>query len=441
MYANGFLGYWWRFVTDPDFQERQVWMQPVLKFFGLLPPNVWTSMRFPGGIITYWLMYSGYYVSSLVVFLLSVLTDWADGKSARFRGETSANGGILDGIADKFLFLLAASYLIWLFQPQTYSYWKILIPALFLTMTLSEVSRILMPLSKRFDMKTHMHAIIYGKYKFGVQIVLAVVLWFAVFVFPHWPWWPVWVFLLLAAANVLSVFSILFRLYPELEKYAADVVTAGNFCCGILAILFALVGEFKTSVALILIAGILDMADGFVARKTKPAKEKVGLTFGDIADDIGDFVSFALVPAVILYLLNEKIVAAIYLAATIARLIFFTVQGVQGRSVPGVFRGFPSPAAAIFLGSFLLWEHSVGDLVFSIIGMTVAVLEVLFFIRWYHFRMIFQIPDWGKIMAGIVAVFLFFFAGSGEVLTAMLLLYFVFFLYPIANKCWGWSKN
>lgn len=236
-------------------------------------------------------------------------------------------------------------------------------------------------------------------------------------------------------------FSILFRLYPEWEKYAADVVTAGNFCCGILAILFSLAGEFKTSVALILIAGVLDMADGFVARKTKPAKEKTGLSFGDIADDVADTVSFAVVPTVILFLLNEKIVAAVYLAATIARLYYFSYQEAKGKSVPGVFRGFPSPAAAIFLGSFLLWEQPISHLVLPLVGMIAAGLEVSFCVRWYHFRLIVQIPDWGKATVGVVAIFLFFVAESGEALSAMLLLYFVFFFYPIANKCWGWDKN
>lgn len=439
--ADSFVGYWWRFATDPEFQEKQKWMRPVLKFFGLLSPNVWTLMRFPGGIIALWLLWAGFPVSSLLAFLLSVLTDWADGKSARFRGQTSANGGILDGTADKFLFLLVASYLIWKFQVQAYSHWKIVIPALFLSMAFSEISRILMPLSKRFDIKTHSHAIIYGKYKFGVQVVLTVVLWFAVFIFPHWPWWPVWIFLFLAVANVLSLFSILFRLYPELEKYAADVVTAGNLGCGSLAILFAMSGEFKTAVVLIIIAGILDLADGFVARKTKPPKRQIALSFGDIADDFGDFVSFAVVPAVILFLLGEKMVAVAYLTATIWRLVNFSWQGAKGKSMPGVFRGFPSPAAAIFFGSFLLWEHPVSHSVLLAVAMIAAGMEVLFFVQWYHFRLIPKVSDWGKITAVIVAVFLFFVAGSGEALTALLLLYIVFFFRPVADKCWGWDKN
>lgn len=445
MYAKGVLGYWWNFATDPEFQEKQKWMRPVMKFFGLLPPNVWTSMRFPGGLATLWLMCNGYHISSLVVFILSVLTDWADGKSARFRGEISANGGILDGTADKFLFLLAASFLVWLFHLQTYSYWKIIIPTLFLIMTLSEVGRILMPLNKRFDLKTHSHAIIYGKYKFGVQVVLVIVLWFAVFVFPQWPWWSIWIGLLLSVATVLSIFSMVFRLYPEFEKYAADVVTAGNFVCGLLAILFARAGEFKTSVALILIAGVLDMADGFVARKTKPPKEKSGLSFGDIADDIADFVSFALAPAAMLISLDlgigAVVAAGIYLSATTGRLVFFTVQGLRGKSIPGVFRGFPSPAAAIFLGCFLLWEHPVGYSILPIIAVALAALEISFFIQWYHFRMIFKIPEREKITAGILAAALFFLAGSGEALTAMMFLYFIFFLFPVANRRWGWNKH
>jgi CDP-diacylglycerol--serine O-phosphatidyltransferase len=441
MNASEFCGYWWKFFTDPDFQEQQPWMRPVMRFFGLLHPNMWTSMRVPGGLVVWWLMQNGFHISALIAFLLFVLTDWADGKSARIRKEVTPNGGIFDGVADKCLIILIMGYLIMRFLPQCYLYWGVIVPAIFLLMVISEASRIFMICSKRFDRKKHFHAIWYGKCKFGVQAILVVLLWLAVFVFPSWPWWPVWISLFLVAALVLSVFSIVFRLYPELEKYAADVVTFGNFSCGALAILFALAGELKSSVALILIAGGMDMADGFIARKTKPAKKKPGLTFGDKADDTGDFVSFALAPAFILFLLGEYIAAVVYLLATSGRLYFFTDQERKGKSIPGVFRGVPSPAAAIFLGSFLLWEHPVSPETIAIIGIALAALEVAFLFPWYHFRMIFKVPAREKIAAGIFGAAVFFLVGSGEALSALSILYLIFFFYPIANKRWGWKKN
>jgi len=351
------------------------------------------------------------------------------------------NGGIFDGVADKCLVIIVMRDLVWRFLPQCYSYWKVIVPVLFLLMVISEMSRVLMLFSKRFDKKRHFHAILYGKYKFGVQVILVIMLWLAVFVFPFWPWWPVWIFLFLIAALVLSVFSIIFRLYPEFEKYAADVVTLGNFSCGSLAILFTWIGELKTSVALILIAGCLDMADGFIARKTKLVKKKSGLTFGSIADDIGDSVSFALAPAAILSFLGEYIAAAIYFLATVTRLIFFTDQERKGKSIPGIFQGVPSPAAAIFLGSFLLWEHPISSSIIAIIGMVLAGLEVAFFVRWYHFRMIFKVPIREQIAAGIFGALIFFFVGSGEALSFLAFLYLILFFKPIADKRWGWNKN
>jgi len=441
MNASDFCRYWWRFFTDPEFQEKQPWMRPVMRFFGLLPPNMWTLMRVPGGLIVWWLMSGGYRISALIAFLLFVLTDWADGKSARVRKQVTPNGGIFDGIADKCLVLVIAGDLIWRFLPQCYSLWKAIVLTLFLIMVLSEISRIWMPLSKRFDRKIHLYAVIYGKWKFGVQVVLVVALWLAVFIFPTWPWWPVWISLLLVAALVLSVFSIIFRLYPELERYAADVVTFGNFSCGMLAILFAWAGELKSSVALILIAGGMDMADGLIARKTKPPKEKPGLTFGGLADDIGDGASFALAPAATLFFLGQYIAAAVYSLATLGRLYFFTDQERKGKSTPGIFRGVPSPAAAIFLGSFLLWEHPVSPETIAGIGMTLAALEVAFFVRWYHFRMIPRVPLLEKIAAGILGTFIFFFVGSGEALSVLSLLYLALFFQPIANRRWGWGKN
>jgi len=446
MCINSFVGYWWKFVTDPEFQEQQPWMQPIMWFFGLLPPNVWTSMRVPGGLVVWWLMHNGFHISALIAFVLLVLTDWADGKSARIRKEVTANGGIFDGVADKCLMILIMGYLIMRFLPQCYSYWGVIVPALFLLMAASEVSRIFMWFSKRFDKEKHFHAIWYGKCKFGVQAILVVLLWLAVFIFPGWPWWPIWISFFLTATLVLSVFSIVFRLYPEFEKYAADVITLGNFSCGALAILFAWDGEFKSSVGLILIAGILDMADGLVARKTKPPKEKPGLTFGNKADDVGDGVSFALAPAAILYFLGKITSAVIYLVATLGRLWFFTDQERKGKSTPGVFRGVPSPAAAIFLGSFLIWEHPISISAIAIIAVVLAALEVAFLFpwyqfRWYHFRMIPRVPLPEKVAAGILGAALFFFVGSGEALSALSILYLTLFFYPVANRRWDWNKN
>jgi phosphatidylserine synthase len=303
-----------------------------------------------------------------------------------------------------------------------------------------------MPLSKRFDRKSHFHSIDYGKCKFGVQAILFIMLWLAVFIFPGWPWWPIWISFFLVAALVLSIFSIVFRLYPEFEKYAADVVTLGNFSCGALTIPFTWAGEVKTSVGLILIAGVFDMADGLIARKTKPPKEKPSLTFGGLADDIGDGASFALAPAAILYFLDEPIAAVIYLVATVGRLWFFTDQERKGKSTPGVFRGLPSPAAAIFLGSFLLWENPISPETIAIIAVVLAALEVSFLFpwyqfRWYHFRMIFKVPAREQVAGVILGAVVFFLVGSGESLSALALLYIIFFFYPVANKRWGWNKN
>ena len=230
------------------------------------------------------------------------------------------------------------------------------------------------------------------------------------------------------------------------EKYAADVITLGNFSCGALAILFAWAGEFKSSVGLILIAGVLDMADGLIARKTKPPKQKVGLTFGDNADDVGDGVSFALAPAAILYFLGKTTSAVIYLVATLWRLWFFTDQEKKGKSTPGVFRGVPSPAAAIFLGSFLLWEHPISsaDNCDHRSGAGRA-RSGLFFpwyqFRWYHFRMIPRVPLPEKAAAGILGTFAFFFVGSGEALSVLSILYSNFFLLPRCQQALGLEQE
>jgi len=135
-------------------------------------------------------------------------------------------------------------------------------------------------------------------------------------------------------------------------------------------------------VALILIAG-LGYGGWFIARKTKPPKEKPGLTFGGLADDTGDFVSFALAPAFILFLLGEYIAAVVYLLATSVRLYFFTESGEEGKSISGVFRGFPSPAAAISW-QFPALEHPISPRQCDHRN-DVGRARSGFFVRWYHF--------------------------------------------------------
>lgn len=76
-----------------------------------------------------------------------------------------------------------------------------------------------------------------------------------------------------------------------------NLITSGNFLCGILSILCASSGQMEIAIALLFIALVLDFADGFVARKLNMTTE-----FGKQLDSLADIVSFGVAPGVLMFI-------------------------------------------------------------------------------------------------------------------------------------------
>ena len=72
--------------------------------------------------------------------------------------------------------------------------------------------------------------------------------------------------------------------------------TVGNLFCGYLSIWCSIRGTFETAALLIILAAVLDMLDGRVARLMNSASE-----FGEEYDSLADLVSFGVAPAVLAY--------------------------------------------------------------------------------------------------------------------------------------------
>jgi CDP-diacylglycerol---serine O-phosphatidyltransferase len=75
-----------------------------------------------------------------------------------------------------------------------------------------------------------------------------------------------------------------------------SLFTLGNMFLGYYAIILAYKGNFENAVDMVLLAGILDMMDGRIARMTGTTSE-----FGKELDSLADFLSFGIAPALILY--------------------------------------------------------------------------------------------------------------------------------------------
>lgn len=82
----------------------------------------------------------------------------------------------------------------------------------------------------------------------------------------------------------------------SLSKMFANVVTILNIIFGTLAIVYILAGEYRTAALLILVAVVMDGADGRIARKLDSTSE-----MGKELDSLCDLVSFGVAPAILLY--------------------------------------------------------------------------------------------------------------------------------------------
>ena len=72
--------------------------------------------------------------------------------------------------------------------------------------------------------------------------------------------------------------------------------TVGNLFCGYWSIWSSIRGTFERSAVLIIVAAVLDLLDGRIARMTHSTSE-----FGEEYDSLADLVSFGVAPAVLVY--------------------------------------------------------------------------------------------------------------------------------------------
>ncbi|TVP76290.1 MAG: CDP-diacylglycerol--serine O-phosphatidyltransferase [Gemmatimonadales bacterium] len=126
--------------------------------------------------------------------------------------------------------------------------------------------------------------------------------------------------------------------------------TLGNLFFGVYAMVAASRGDFIWAGWCIVIAAVLDMFDGRVARFTR-----TGSRFGAELDSLVDAISFGVAPAVVIYhifLADQPwswILSFIYVTAVVVRLARFNVE--QGGEAKRAFHGLPSPTAGMILAT------------------------------------------------------------------------------------------
>ena len=79
-----------------------------------------------------------------------------------------------------------------------------------------------------------------------------------------------------------------------------NLFTAGNFICGIIAIVLGLFGRLELACLALACSMVFDFLDGFVARITKSSS-----SIGKDLDSLADLVSFGLAPGVLMFMTIE----------------------------------------------------------------------------------------------------------------------------------------
>jgi CDP-diacylglycerol---serine O-phosphatidyltransferase len=138
-----------------------------------------------------------------------------------------------------------------------------------------------------------------------------------------------------------------------------NLFTTGALFSGFYAITSAMNQHYDISVVAIFVAMILDGLDGRVARLTNTQSD-----FGAQYDSLSDMVSFAVAPALVMYLWAFSTLgklglfaAFVHTAGGALRLARFNTQLTSADK--RYFQGLPSPAAAAILAGFiwLCLEH------------------------------------------------------------------------------------
>jgi len=171
---------------------------------------------------------------------------------------------------------------------------------------------------------------------------------------------------------------------PSILSFANDLANlcslAGLFSA-VLAIYFAIVGNFPASMIGLVWAVFFDWSDGNIARRMKSRTDEQR-KFGGQLDSLIDIVSFGVCPAVILLSYGDFSPwfipgAFIITAAGVLRLSYFNVYGLAGESS---FQGLAIDNNGILLALIFIFNHFVSASSFTILLyitiLTLAALNV-----------------------------------------------------------------
>ncbi|HEY9841167.1 MAG TPA: CDP-alcohol phosphatidyltransferase family protein [Candidatus Obscuribacterales bacterium] len=131
-----------------------------------------------------------------------------------------------------------------------------------------------------------------------------------------------------------------------------NLVTLTGMIFALAAGMLAMRGYLGFAMVGLIVAGICDLFDGFVARRSEITPEEQA--FGAELDSLNDVVCFGLLPVVLLDSWLHSVwifpVYAVYLIAVLFRLAWFNIYGVEADAEgSGSYTGLPVTYAALAL--------------------------------------------------------------------------------------------
>lgn len=165
----------------------------------------------------------------------------------------------------------------------------------------------------------------------------------------------------------------------------AGVVTLSGLILALSACILSYNQRFEWAVVCFMFAGICDLFDGVVARKSRlSAMEK---EFGMHLDSLVDIVSFGITPGIILLHSGfnhwpDYLLTMLFCCAAVVRLAFFNASKQAQGQDPRMFTGLPVTYSALVLplvftlGTFISPEAST-----ALVRFTLLLLGVLYVLK------------------------------------------------------------
>lgn len=137
----------------------------------------------------------------------------------------------------------------------------------------------------------------------------------------------------------------------------ANAITLLGLNAALLGALAAVGGRISLGAVGLVVAGVCDLLDGLVARRT--TRSDSARRFGARLDSLADACSFGFAPAVLLHAAGmrspqELLLLAFLLTAAVWRLAFFDVVGLEAIAGARYYRGLPTTYVALVVPLALL---------------------------------------------------------------------------------------